>query len=345
MEKPVKKKKKQAKRPAEEEEHVRQGTSKKAEAKASPGPSDAEVPAKTGKAQKRKGMQSQPDLPASKKAKKQSLKGGLVDAKDSAEASKTKASLSQKKKKHTGGDSAAVEGRAISQKQEAAAGVNLTVFVDGVPYDWSEEKLSDFFRKKCGEVAEVRAPTWQDSGRLRGYAHVVLGSGESKDKALALNGSKVGKQGRYLKIEPAKQPGEGKSAPAGTEDLEGKRRLFVKNLPYTATEDDIAKLFVKCGKVVEIRIPHQAGRSKGFAYVEFAKAKGLQAAMLLDPAPSLQGRKLWLDADSGSGPKAGFHHRPEAFQSKFGPAKPSGKTKQGPDADRRKGASKKLSLF
>ena len=27
-----------------------------------------------------------------------------------------------------------------------------------------------------------------------GYAHVVLGSGESKDKALALNGSKVGKQ-------------------------------------------------------------------------------------------------------------------------------------------------------
>ncbi|CAE7340051.1 ncl [Symbiodinium sp. CCMP2592] len=177
-----------------------------------------------------------------------------------------------------------------------------------------------------------------------GYAHVVLGNGESKDKALALNGSKVGKKGRYLKIEPAKQPGEGKSAPAA-EDLEGKRRLFVKNLPYSATEDDIAKLFVKCGKVVEIRIPHQAGRSKGFAYVEFAKAKGLQAAMLLDPAPSLQGRKLWLDADSGSGPKAGFHHRPEAFQSKFGPAKPSGKTKQGPAKDGPKGASKKLSLF
>ncbi|CAE7945669.1 ncl [Symbiodinium necroappetens] len=341
MEKPVKKKKKQAKKPAEEE-HARQGTSKKAEAKASPGPSDAEVPAKTGKAQKRKGLQSQPDLPASKKAKKQSLKEGHVDAKDSAEASKTKASLIQKKKKRTGGGG---DSGAASQKQEAAAGVNLTVFVDGVPYDWSVEKLSDFFRQRCGEVAEVRAPTWQDSGRLRGYAHVVLGSGESKDKALALNGSKVGKQGRYLKIEPAKQPGEGKSASAGTEDLEGKRRLFVKNLPYSATEDDIAKLFVKCGKVVEIRIPHQAGRSKGFAYVEFAKAKGLQAAMLLDPAPSLQGRKLWLDADSGSGPKAGFHHRAEAFQSKFGPAKPSGKTKQGPAMDRQKGASKKLSLF
>ena len=26
-------------------------------------------------------------------------------------------------------------------------------------------------------------------------------------------------------------------------------RLFVKNLPYDASEDDIAKLFAKCGKV------------------------------------------------------------------------------------------------
>ncbi|CAK9075306.1 Nucleolin (Protein C23) [Durusdinium trenchii] len=151
-----------------------------------------------------------------------------------------------------------------------------------------------------------------------GYAHVAFEGAAGKEKALKLDKAKVGKKGRYLKIEPAKKPNEGKAA-AG--DIEGKRRLFVKNLPYDAAEDDIAKLFSKCGKVLEIRIPHTSGRSKGFAYVEFAKAQGLRTAMELDPAPSLQGRKLLLDADVGSGPKAGFHHRPDAFQSNFGPKK------------------------
>ncbi|CAK9008354.1 unnamed protein product [Durusdinium trenchii] len=194
---------------------------------------------------------------------------------------------------------------------------DFTVFVDGVPYDWSIERVTEFF-SKCGPVREVRAPTWQDSGRLRGYAHVAFEGAAGKEKALKLDKAKVGKKGRYLKIEPAKKPNEGKAA-AG--DIEGKRRLFVKNLPYDAAEDDIAKLFSKCGKVLEIRIPHTSGRSKGFAYVEFAKAQGLRTAMELDPAPSLQGRKLLLDADVGSGPKAGFHHRPDAFQSNFGPKK------------------------
>ncbi|CAE7212527.1 NUCL1, partial [Symbiodinium natans] len=299
MEKSLKQKKKKAKKPTvDEPTRPLKKTKKKVEE--GRGPSDAEAPAKIKKAPKRK--------------------AGDIDTPDSAEASKTKASWSKKKQKNAGGDSETVPA------DSKPAGSNSTVFVDGVPYDWSKEQLSEFFRKKCGEVTEVRAPTWQDSGRLRGYAHVVLGSEGSKAKALALNGTKVGKKGRYLKIEPAKEPGEGKSVAGAPGDLEGKRRLFVKNLPYSATEDDIAKLFVKCGKVVEIRIPHQAGRSKGFAYVEFAKAKGLLAAVQLDPAPTLQGRKLLLDADSGSGPKAGFHHRAEAFHSKFGPAKLAGQT-------------------
>eukprot|EP00435_Cladocopium_sp_Y103_P015281 s4007_g3.t1 len=263
--------------------------------------------AAAGKAKKRKAGAEATEASASKpeaaagKAKKRQAGAEATEA----TASKPEAGKSGSQKSKAQVDSA----------KDAATGADQTVFVDGVPYDWTLERIKEFFATKCGGIKEVRAPTWQDSGRLRGYAHVAFNDAESMKKALQLNGTKVGKKGRYLKIDPAKKPAEGKSVTK--EEIEGKRRLFVKNLPYDASEDDIAKLFAKCGKVVEIRIPHASGRSKGFAYVEFAKSQGLKAAMELEPAPSLQGRTLHLDADSGTGPKAGFHHRPDAFQSKF----------------------------
>lgn len=41
-------------------------------------------------------------------------------------------------------------------------------------------------------------------------------------------------------------PSSKKDLSTGIKRLRG--RLFVKNLPYDATEDDVAKLFIKCGK-------------------------------------------------------------------------------------------------
>eukprot|EP00933_Yihiella_yeosuensis_P059786 TRINITY_DN6143_c0_g1_i2.p1 TRINITY_DN6143_c0_g1~~TRINITY_DN6143_c0_g1_i2.p1 ORF type:complete len:667 (-),score=144.19 TRINITY_DN6143_c0_g1_i2:214-2214(-) len=76
------------------------------------------------------------------------------------------------------------------------------IFVDGIPFDWTLEKLKHFFLEKCGDVIDVRNPTGEESGRLRGTAYVTLGSNSARDKALALGGTKIDpKLGRYLKIE------------------------------------------------------------------------------------------------------------------------------------------------
>jgi len=230
-----------------------------------------------------------------------------------------------------------------AEAEVAKASADNTVFVDGVPYIWNEKKVEEFFQE-CGPIVRVSAPTWQDSGRLRGFAHVTFKEAAGRKKALQLNGTMVGKNKRYLKIEQAKAPDTEAAAP--TVDLEGKRRLFVKNLPYDAAEDEIATLFKKCGRVVEVRVPTSFGRSKGFAYVEFQSTKGLKAAVELRPPPELRGRTLRLDADGGAGPKAGFHHRPEAYDSKFG--KPKGDAKGKGKAGGGKGNGKaagKLSLF
>jgi len=226
---------------------------------------------------------------------------------------------------------AAAEEPAQEEEEEAAKedAEDHTVFIDGLPYAWEVSKINEIFAR-CGEVLDVRAPKWQDSGRLRGYGHVSFASAEAKEEALKMNGIKVGAKGRFLKIEAAKKPDEGNKTSA--KDLEGKRRLFVKNLPYEATEEDLRKLFGKFGKIIDVRIPMSFGRSKGFAYVEFAKPETLKNAVTA--GAELHDRKLVLDADAGQGPKAGFHYSAGAFEGRgggrgkaFGKGKDGGKGK------------------
>lgn len=49
------------------------------------------------------------------------------------------------------------------------------------------------------------------------------------------------------------------------------KKLYVGNLPYTASEEDLRKLFGEFGTLtsVSIIIDRETGRSKGFAFVEF----------------------------------------------------------------------------
>mmetsp|Transcript_17637 Transcript_17637/g.48443 ORF Transcript_17637/g.48443 Transcript_17637/m.48443 type:complete len:360 (-) Transcript_17637:97-1176(-) len=233
----------------------------------------------------------------------------------------------------------------------AAKAEDWTVFVDGVPYDWTSDKVREHFMERCGEVTDVRAPTWQDSGRLRGFAHVGFANRAARDKALALDGMEVGKKGRYLKIEVAKPP----SALVGpnVSDLVGKRRLFVRNLPYDATEAEILEVFKSCGKINDIRVPTSFGRCKGFAYIEFAKSEFLCAAAKMQPPAALRGRILYLDADEGNGPRAGFTYRPEAYDSGFGRIGRGGRGRGRGDTGGRggrqggggRGTNSKLSLF
>jgi len=52
--------------------------------------------------------------------------------------------------------------------------------------------------------------------------------------------------------------------------MKSKTRLFVGSLPYRYSESEILKLFVTCGKVVDVRvIKNPWGRSRGIGYVQF----------------------------------------------------------------------------
>ncbi|TWU75322.1 Multiple RNA-binding domain-containing protein 1 [Metarhizium rileyi] len=72
-------------------------------------------------------------------------------------------------------------------------------------------------------------------------------------------------------------------------------RLFVRNLPYSATEDDIQETFEKFGTLEEVHLPLTAtGATKGFALVLFADSSdAVKAFQALDGA-TFQGRILHI---------------------------------------------------
>ncbi|KAL5102982.1 Squamou cell carcinoma antigen recognized by T-cell 3 [Taenia crassiceps] len=62
--------------------------------------------------------------------------------------------------------------------------------------------------------------------------------------------------------------------------------VFVSNLPFSTTEEELRSIFIKCGELASIRLVRDyAGKSKGFGYVEFADASSVPAALELDRLP------------------------------------------------------------
>jgi RNA recognition motif-containing protein len=50
------------------------------------------------------------------------------------------------------------------------------------------------------------------------------------------------------------------------------KKLYVGNLPFSTTEDDLSDLFAEVGNVESVRIitDRETGRSRGFGFVEMA---------------------------------------------------------------------------
>ncbi len=72
------------------------------------------------------------------------------------------------------------------------------------------------------------------------------------------------------------------------------RRLYVGNLPYTATDEELTTLFGQAGTVENVRVMRDmaTGRARGFAFVEMATDEDAQKAITEFHQYQLQGRPL-----------------------------------------------------
>ena len=76
--------------------------------------------------------------------------------------------------------------------------------------------------------------------------------------------------------------------------------LFVGNIPFSANEQSVRKLFGGKGEIVGIRLPTEAetGRPKGYGYVQYASVDGARRAFNELNGADLNGRPVRLDYSS-----------------------------------------------
>jgi RNA recognition motif-containing protein len=91
------------------------------------------------------------------------------------------------------------------------------------------------------------------------------------------------------------------------------KRIFVGNLSYNTTENDLATLFEQAGQVDSVNIvtDRETGRSRGFAFVEMGAEEADKAIAQFNGA-DLDGRSLTVnearprEERSGGGGRGGF---------------------------------------
>ena len=74
-------------------------------------------------------------------------------------------------------------------------------------------------------------------------------------------------------------------------------RIFVGNIPYTTTGDDLSELFGEFGEVIDARVitDRGTGRSKGFGFVDMPNDSDANEAMKSLNGSDFNGRPLTVN--------------------------------------------------
>src|SRR5437763_1583514 len=90
-------------------------------------------------------------------------------------------------------------------------------------------------------------------------------------------------------------------------------KLYVGNLSFKTTGDDLREYFSQAGEVESASIieDRETGRSRGFGFVEMATAEGAQAAIEQFNGKDLNGRNLTVNearpkTSGGGGGRGGY---------------------------------------
>lgn len=170
-------------------------------------------------------------------------------------------------------------------KKAKSEGQAFSLFVGNLnsskDFDEIKASLRKFFSKNDLEITDVRL------GGNKKFGYVDFASEEDLQKGLELNGKKV--MGQEVKLEKARSK-EGSQDSKKEKDA---RTLFVKNLPFSATADDLKEIFKDA---VEIRVPPgQNTSNKGIAYVEFKTEADAERTMEETQGSEVQGRSIIID--------------------------------------------------
>merc|ERR1712216_865210 len=117
--------------------------------------------------------------------------------------------------------------------------------------------------------------------------------------------------------------GKGKGKDGGKDE----NTVFVRGLPFAATEESLTKDFGECGELVSLRMPlNEEGTCKGFAFIKYASKEGMDKALAFNET-DYGGRTIYCSdaAIKPEGKGKGKDGKGKGKDGKDGKAKGKGK--------------------
>lgn len=268
-------------------------------------PEVASAPSKKSKKRKNDTEEIEVDLslpePPSKKAKRLLKKGKPLPVK--------KDSDDEASDKEEGGDKKDKD----KKKERSPYGV----WIGNLRFSVTKKDLRDWLVENSGgsitaeHITRIKLPSSKPKGARRaegagaaepfenkGYAYVDFSTYETTIAAIALSETEwhrrklLIKDAKSFEGRPAKPKAEGDDAGAGAAAAAAEKasaeppkptakKIFVGNLSFQTTEDDLHELFGTCGEIEWIKVAQfeDSGKCKGYAWVKFKEAEAAEWAV------------------------------------------------------------------
>ncbi|CAL0316272.1 unnamed protein product [Lupinus luteus] len=158
--------------------------------------------------------------------------------------------------------------------------VPTKVYVGGIPYYSTEDDIRSYF-ESCGTITEVDCMYFPETGKFRGIAIISFKTEAAVKRALAFDGADMG--GLFLKVQPYKTTRAIKVPDFAPQILEGYNRIYVGNLSWDITEEELKKFFSNCNITsVRFGMDKETGEFRGYAHVDFSDSESLKTSLTLD---------------------------------------------------------------
>ncbi|KAK5107709.1 hypothetical protein LTR62_000731 [Meristemomyces frigidus] len=171
------------------------------------------------------------------------------------------------------------------------------IWIGNLPYSATKDSLGEFFKNEGkidrDEIVRLHMPTpidRRDQAKNKGFAYVDFTTEEALAKAMGLSeymlsGRRVLiKNAKSFEGRPVKTAAANTEATAGAEAVGAKepaRRIFVGNLGFDVTKEDLSEHFGQAGEVEDIHMAtfEDSGKCKGYAWIRFTEPEGAEAAV------------------------------------------------------------------
>lgn len=191
---------------------------------------------------------------------------------------------------------ALLELKTLKEAESAVGAAEIEVsnrlYVGNIPYEGTPSGVRQVFEGAGIDVVDVVVPT-AASGKNKGFAFVEVSNGRAAMEALD---SDLNMNGRRLVVNEAHEPKRDVTRrERGSRLIDISERLYVGNLPFSATDVSVRELFRTHGfnpLDVYVAIDRTTRRAKGYAFVSMASDEEASNAIGALNGSVVEGRRL-----------------------------------------------------